>query len=66
MCDKIGNEYFLRAQLTLECDDTGQRPLYVAFAVLCVLIYPIGERPRPLPYVLAQLYFEADSLSQRA
>lgn len=40
-CDEIGGQFFLRAQLTLECDGK-RRKVHVLLAILMTLLYPIG------------------------
>ena len=42
VCDKYDNGWFLRAELTLPCDDGQRRQKWLVFSGLCVAIYPVG------------------------
>ena len=44
VCDFIGGEYLLRAQLTLPCDGSVRRRQHTIIASLAVLLYPIGKK----------------------
>ena len=47
MCRDVGGKFYLRAQLTLPCDSSRRRRMYVTLASLMVLVYPLGEREPP-------------------
>ena len=42
-CDAIGDKYWLRAQLTLPCDENDQRrQIFKLMAAIMIMVYPIG------------------------
>ena len=41
-CDQVGDELYLRAQLTLPCDGSKQRVGHILLATMGLLIFPIG------------------------
>ena len=43
MCDRIGDQSFLRVQYTLECGGGKRRAAYVLWGWLMILLYPIGK-----------------------
>ena len=47
ICSKFDNGSFLREELTLSCDDSGQRARWVAFTVAGLLAYPLGGKCSP-------------------
>ena len=42
VCDRFENESFLREQLTLACDSSGERLRFVVFAATALMVYLIG------------------------
>ena len=46
VCEEIDGGWFLRAQLTLECDETGHRHAWQAYAAVCAVVYLAGA-----PYI---------------
>ena len=44
-CVEFDDGFYLQAQLSLACDNTGRRKTWVAFASLMMLFYPIGQCP---------------------
>ena len=42
MCEKIGDEWVLSAQLTLSCEDSSHRSWWVSYASITVAVYPAG------------------------
>ena len=44
-CDTYDDGMFLRAELALKCDGSDERRLYLAYAWVALLAYPIGTPP---------------------
>ena len=42
-CDHFDNGWFLRAQLTIPCDGSRRRKVWVTYASLMIAIFPLGE-----------------------
>ena len=45
-CDTYDDGMFMRAELALKCDGSDERRLYLAYAWVALLAYPIGTPPR--------------------
>lgn len=41
-CAQFGNEWYLRAELTLACDGSVRRGKWVLYSGLCIALYPVG------------------------
>ena len=52
LCDRFDDGAFLRAMLTLRCDDSDTRARWVAFAVVGLVVYPLGGESRNNPEVI--------------
>ena len=41
-CSRFGDEWYLRAELTLSCEQSARRNNWVLYSGLCIAIYPVG------------------------
>ena len=45
-CDTFDDGHYLKTELVLKCDGSTTRKLYLAYAWIALLAYPIGKPPR--------------------
>ena len=43
VCDRFGDDFFLRSDLSLPCDGSARRRGWIMFASCMLAVYPIGE-----------------------
>ena len=44
VCERFSNGYFLRAQLTIPCNASPTRKLWIVYSVVMLVVFPLGRR----------------------